>query len=152
MATLSDEFEVGQRVVCIRPEVFAGTIGKYLTDRIGIVEAVTPVVRPDIMYAKALNKVWVIWQKRGTRGKERRMQMVPRDIEVTYEVTGEEMLKILDASKSTLYRWEGGFFCASPQPDGFTCGQAPKQPWIGTAMYQLMLTTGAISLKVERKP
>lgn len=77
----SADFEVGQLVRCPEPAQFLSATAAYLANRVGLVDEVAPVTRPNPQFCGHLNKVWVTWQKRGGRGETRRMAMDPRSIE-----------------------------------------------------------------------
>lgn len=78
--TSSEDFHIGQKVVCRDPDVFLQPLRSYLKDRTGTVERVYPATRPDEYYCGQVNKVSVRWGKRNGRGKERVELMRPRDI------------------------------------------------------------------------
>lgn len=67
----------------------------------------------------------------------------------TFEVSGTLMLQLLKESAGRLHRWDGGFFCQSPQPADYDFGDAPKEPWVGTVMFQQMVISGAITATGE---
>jgi hypothetical protein len=83
------DFIVGQLVYCPYPGAFISSFANYLDGRQGIVVEIAPVTRPNPQYGGHINRVLVEWQKRGNRGKTRRVQMYPRDIEAL--VIGEAM-------------------------------------------------------------
>jgi hypothetical protein len=79
----SADFKIGQEVECVDPEAFTSPTAAYLTNRVGLVDQVTPVTRAERpTYGGYLNSVWVTWQKRGNRGAEKRIRMSPRDLRV----------------------------------------------------------------------
>lgn len=76
----STDFHIGQPVVCRDPDGFVSEYKRYLTGRTGIVEKVYPAERPDPNYCGQINKVFVRWQKKGNRGKEKTMVMSPSSL------------------------------------------------------------------------
>ena len=64
--------------------------------------------------------------------------------EQSFEVDGKQMLRLLKEAGGTLHRWDLGFFCLSPQPVNYADGDAPKEPWIGTVMFQQMVSAGVL--------
>lgn len=77
---ISTDFSVGQRVVCADPSRFISRVSKFLTGRVGVVLEVCPAVRPNAFYCGHVNRVFVLWQKKGGRGKEEQMMMIPGDL------------------------------------------------------------------------
>jgi hypothetical protein len=76
----SEDFEVGQQVVCVDPDKFLQPRRNYLRDRVGTVIKVYPAERPGPQYCGWTNCVSVLWGKRNGRGKEQEILMRPRDI------------------------------------------------------------------------
>ena len=62
----------------------------------------------------------------------------------SFEVDGKQMLQLLKERTGSLYRWDLGFFCLSPQPVGHAFGDFPKEPWIGTVMFQQLVSAGVL--------
>jgi hypothetical protein len=56
-----------------------------------------------------------------------------------------QMLRLMNEKSGKLHRWDIGFFCLSPQPVNCKFGDAPKEPWIGSVMFQQMVLAGVIS-------
>lgn len=79
---VSEDFVVGQTVVCRDPEGFRADVKARLLGRKGVVEAINPSKRPDEYYCQRLNVVYVRWLKRNGRGKEFCMFMRPEDIDI----------------------------------------------------------------------
>jgi hypothetical protein len=74
--------------------------------------------------------------------------------EKSFEVSGKDMIKLLQENNAQLHRWEMGFFCLNPQPADHAFGESPQEPWIGSVMFQQMVGSGAISndgLLIEQK-
>ena len=65
--------------------------------------------------------------------------------EQSFEVDGKQMLRLLKEQSGSLHRWELGFFCLSPQPADYALGDSPKEPWIGTGMFQQLVAAGVLS-------
>lgn len=76
----SDDFEVGQQVLCANPEKFLQPERSYLAGRRGTVVKVFPHERPDDFYCGPIGQVKVLWGKRNGRGKEKEINMRPRDL------------------------------------------------------------------------
>lgn len=70
----------------------------------------------------------------------------------TFEVSGAQMLQLLKDSAGKLHRWDIGFFCLSPQPADHVFGDSPKEPWVGTVMFQQMVAGGMITAAGELAP
>ena len=62
----------------------------------------------------------------------------------TFEVSGKQMLSLMQAKNAMLHRWDLGFFCMTPQPTEYVFGDAPQEPWIGTLMFQQMVSSGVV--------
>jgi len=86
----SDDFKVGDVVMCPCPEHFLSATAKFLTGREGVVIRSFPVKVPDPYYCGHTNKVVVKWGKRNGRGKEKEMMLSPWDVEIVRRsATGE---------------------------------------------------------------
>lgn len=72
--------------------------------------------------------------------------------EKTFEVSGAVMLRLLKEGNGQLHRWDMGFFCMSPQPVEYVYGDAPKEPWVGSVMFQQMVGNGDISSEGVLQP
>lgn len=62
----------------------------------------------------------------------------------SFEVDGKQMLRLLKEQSGSLHRWDLGFFCLSPQPADYSFGDSPREPWIGTVIFQQLVSAGVL--------
>lgn len=72
--------EVGSHVKIKRLDCFLASFQKRLKDRVGIVDSIQVFGPPGYRYETIY--YWVVWQKRGNRGKEFRERHYLSDLEI----------------------------------------------------------------------